>query len=298
MRPVLFSMPGNDGFASQLRSILTAEIGDMQMHHFPDKESCPRFMTAVDGRNVVLVCALDRPDGKIMELYLAASVARELGARSVGLVIPYLPYMRQDARFMEQEGVTASHVARLISSCCDWLVTVDPHLHRYRDLAEIYTVPSRVVHAAPELAKWIVANVALPVIIGPDAESEQWVAAVAAAAGCPHTVLHKKRRGDSEVEVSIPDVAEWSGRTPVLVDDIVSTARTMVAAVKQVKAAGMAPPVCIAVHPLFAGDGYIALQVAGVERIVSCNTIAHSSNRIDMAKPVAAAVVDFLGERG
>jgi ribose-phosphate pyrophosphokinase len=290
-------MPGNDGFASQLRSFLPAENGDMQMHHFPDGESCPRFMTAVAGRDVVLACALDRPDARIMELYLAACVARELGARSVGLVIPYLPYMRQDARFMEQEGVTSSHFARLISSCCDWLVTVDPHLHRYRDLGEIYTIPSRVVHAAPALAKWIAENVQLPVIIGPDAESKQWVAAAADAVGCPHTVLHKKRRGDREVEVSIPDVMDWGGKTPVLVDDIVSTARTMVAAVKQINAAGMAPPVCIAVHPLFAGDGYIALQVAGVDRIASCNTIAHSSNRIDVAKLVAIAVGDLLGAR-
>lgn len=297
MKPVFFTMPGNDGFASQLRSYLPAENGVMEMHHFPDGESCPRFMTSVAGRDVVLACALERPDRKIMELYLAGCVARELGARSVGFVIPYLPYMRQDARFMDEEGVTSAHFARLISSCCDWLVTVEPHLHRYRELAEIYSIPSRVVHAAPELAKWITGNVKLPVIIGPDAESEQWVAAVADAVGCPYTVLQKKRHGDREVEVSIPHVEDWEGKTPVLMDDIVSTARTMVAAVKQINAAGMAPPVCIAVHPLFAGDGYIALQVAGVDHIVSCNTILHSSNRIDMARPTAVAVTDLLRSR-
>src|SRR3546814_3448530 len=61
------------------------------------------------------------------------------------------------------------------SDLLDWLVTVDPHLHRYHELSEIYRIPTQVVHAAPFLASWIKRNVARPLIIGPDLESEQWV---------------------------------------------------------------------------------------------------------------------------
>lgn len=57
-------------------------------------------------------------------LYLAASVAHELGAIRVGFVAPCLAYMRQDARFHSGEGITAKHFARLLSSAVDWLVTV------------------------------------------------------------------------------------------------------------------------------------------------------------------------------
>lgn len=296
MNPILFTMPGNEEFGAQLRQFLPCESGEMQVRHFPDQESCPRFLTPVAGRDVIFACALDSPDAKVLSLYLAACVARELGARSVGLVIPYLPYMRQDARFKEGEGVTSQHFARFLSSCCNWLVTVDPHLHRHHALSDIYPIATRVVHAAPEIAKWIAANVTNPVIFGPDAESEQWVAEVADAADCPYTVLNKIRRGDADVEVSIPDAAFWVGMTPVLVDDIVSTARTMIAATYQIELAGMAPPVCIAVHPLFVGDAFAALHAGGVERIVSCNTVAHATNRINLCQPIAAAIGEILAE--
>lgn len=293
---MLFAMPGNEKLVAQLRPFLSCEIGDLQLHRFPDGECCPRLMTEVAGRDVIFADTLDRPDGKILPLYLAASVARELGARSVGLVIPYLPYMRQDARFKIGEGITSVHFARLVSSCCDWFVTVDPHLHRHHDLSEIYAVPSRLVHAAPALAKWITGNVKHPLLLGPDEESRQWVAEVADAVRCPYSVLQKTRSGDRDVEVSCPDFSAWAGRTPVLIDDIVSTARTMIAAARQILAAGMALPVCIVVHPIFAGDACAALHAAGVDRIVSCNTIGHPTNQIDVCEPIAIAVGELLGQ--
>lgn len=297
MQPLLFSMPGNERLVAQLLPLLPCEAGDMQIHRFPDGESCPRLLTPVTARDVVFACALDRPDEKIIALYFAACVARELGARSVGLIIPYLPYMRQDARFTAGEGITSAHFARIISSCCDWLVTVDPHLHRHHDLSDIYSIASKVAHAAPAIASWIAHNVRQPIIIGPDAESEQWAADVAGMVGCPYTVFQKTRSGDRAVAMTTPDMSAWSGLTPVLMDDIVSTARTMIAAIAQLKSAGMPPPVCIAVHPLFTVDAYAALQAAGVDRIVSCNTVEHASNRIDLCQPIALAVGDMLRQR-
>jgi ribose-phosphate pyrophosphokinase len=89
-----------------------------------------------------------------------------------------------------------------------------------------------VVHAAPLVSKWIKANVTNPLIIGPDSESEQWVAAVASDAHAPYSVLEKVRRGDRDVEIRLKDLEQWKGRTPVLVDDIISTGRTMIEAVR------------------------------------------------------------------
>ncbi|WP_307719067.1 ribose-phosphate pyrophosphokinase-like domain-containing protein [Massilia glaciei] len=152
-KPLLCAMPGATDFGAALGRALASEPGALHVHQFPDGESNPVFRTPVAGRDVVIACALERPDDKIMALYLSASIARELGARSVGLVIPYLPYMRQDAHFEPGDGITSAHFARLLSSCCDWLVTVDPHLHRHHALSDIYGVDTRVVRAAPALAK-------------------------------------------------------------------------------------------------------------------------------------------------
>lgn len=294
MSPLLFALPGNEAMLSALCRECGWEAGSWIVRAFPDGETHVRFLSEVAGREVVLVCSLDRPDAKALRLYLAACVARELGAARIGLVLPYLAYMRQDARFHPGEGITAGHFARLLSGIGDWMVTVDPHLHRIPSLDRIYAIPTRVAPAAPAIARWIAAQVADPVLIGPDEESEQWVAGVAAAVGCPYTTLRKERRGDREVSVSAPELAQWRARTPVLVDDIASTAKTMIAAAARIREAGMAPPVCIAVHALFAEATYEELQAAGVAAVVATDTVAHPSAAIGMAAAIGAAASALL----
>lgn len=294
MMPVLFSLPGNDAAGERLARAIGCEVGRIESRRFPDGESYIRLLSVVEGRDVMFICTLREPDDKIVQLYLAASIARELGARSVGLIAPYLAYMRQDSKFKSGEGQTSAHIARLISSCCDWLVTVDPHLHRHNNLSEIYTIPTRVVQSATSIATWIRANIPDPVIIGPDAESEQWAAKVAAAVGCQHAILQKTRYGDREVEVSIPDTSGWDGATPVVVDDIASSGKTMLAAVLHLRKTNLPAPVCVAVHGVFAGSACQELTDAGVARIVSCNTITHESNEIDVSDAIAVAVAEML----
>ena len=292
-RPVLLALPGNEDRAQALARLTGTTSVSVEVRRFPDEESYVRLPGDIGGRDVVLVCTLDRPDAKLLPVLFAAATARELGARRVGLVAPYLAYMRQDRRFHPGEAVTARVVARLLSGAVDWLVTVDPHLHRIHDLAEIYSVPTTVVHAAPTVARWIAREVPHAVLVGPDEESAQWVRAIADQAGVPVLVLEKVRRGDREVSVSVPDVARWRGHTPVLVDDIISTARTMTATIIRLRDAGMAPPVCVGVHAIFAGDAADALAAAGAARVVTCDTVTHPTNGISLGPAIAEAVAGY-----
>ena len=220
---------------------------------------------------------------------------RDLGARRIVLAAPYLGYMRQDQVFHEGEGVTARHFARLLSSVADGLVTVDPHLHRIHDLSEVYAIPTRAVPSAPAVAAWIAANVDAPVVVGPDAESEQWASDVARRAGCPFVLSQKTRQGDRSVEVTVPNLTSWRDRTPVLIDDIISTAKTMIAAVRHVRETAPRSPVCIGVHAIFAEGSYEELLAAGPARIVTCNTIPHETNAIDVRPAIAHAVLELIG---
>ena len=291
MKPLVYAFPGEERTASALARELDAEPGELQLRRFPDGEDHLRLITPPEGRDVTLVCGLDRPDEKSLPVYFAASTARELGATRVGLVAPYLGYMRQDARFQPGEAVTSVHFARWLSQFLDWMVTVDPHLHRHPSLDCIYSIPTAVAPAAPAIARWIRAHVPDALVIGPDAESAQWAAQIAAAADCPFIVSQKQRHGDRDVDVRLPEVGAWRDRTPVLIDDIVSTARTMCAAIARVREAGMAkPPCCIGVHALFAGDAYGALKAAGAGSIVTCNTVQHPSNAIDVTPQIAQAM--------
>ena len=295
MTALIIALPGNEALGCSLADRLGAELGKAVFHQFPDGETHIQLLTPVEGRSIALVDTLAKPNDKIMPLLFAAAAAKDLGAKHVGLVTPYLAYMRQDKRFNPGDGITSTYFAKLLSQWVDWLVTVDPHLHRRSSLDEIYSIPSTVVQAAPSIAAWIKRNVEKPVLVGPDEESKQWVSKVAGLADAPYLVLTKIRYSDSQVEVSSPDIERWSDRTPVLVDDIISTARTMIETVKGLDKTGLPAPVCIGVHAVFAGTAYEDLLASGASDVVTCNTIPHSSNGIDLAGPVAEATKAFLG---
>ena len=296
MSLALCVLPGNEAFAAKLREELRCAQVGLEVRRFPDGESYVRFRDSPAGHELAHVCSLNDPDAKAQALLFAAGTARELGAASVGLVAPYLGYMRQDRRFRDGEAVTSALFAAQLSAAFDWLVTVDAHLHRRRSLSEIYSIPARDVGAAGGVADWIRGNVERPLVVGPDSESERWAAAVAAGAGAPHVALKKIRSGDRDVRIEAPGLEAWRGRNPVLVDDIISTARTMAAAARLLTGQGFAPPDCIGVHGVFAGDALELLRAAGVRRIVTTNTIAHETNAIDVGAPVARAVGAMLSQ--
>jgi ribose-phosphate pyrophosphokinase len=298
VRPLLFSLDASTPLAESLVRSIELEPGKLERRQFPDGESYVRLLTPVTGRNVALLCALDRPDAKMLPLLFAADAAHSQGAASVGLVAPYLAYMRQDKAFKPGEAVTSLTCARLLSERFDWLVTVDPHLHRYPSLASLYSVPAIAASAVAPIAQWIRNHIAVPFLIGPDVESAQWVQEIASLADAPFTVFHKQRRGDRDVSIEDTEAPIPPGAVPVIVDDIASSARTMAEAVRLLKRRTEHAPVCIAVHALFAGDAYRKLLDAGPAAIVSTNTVSHPTNTVDVAEPIAAAIRAALAAEG
>ena len=288
--PEVHAFPGHEALAGTIASALGTRLLPVVVDRFPDGEARVRLADSRSRRSAILVCSLEHADQKILPLTFAAGALHAAGAPRVGLVAPYLAYMRQDKAFREGEAVSVVHFARLLSESVDWLVTVEPHLHRIASLDAIYSIPARVVHVSDAIAAWVARHVADGIIVGPDAESRQWARAVASAAGLPFVILDKRRLSSDRVEVSVPDIEHWRDRTPILVDDVIATGHTMLETVRHLRYAGARPPVCVAVHALFAGDAYAALLAAGVARVVTTTTIAHESNAIDVSDAIAAAV--------
>lgn len=293
MKRLIFELSAAPGLAGALAEYIGCDIGELSRRHFPDGESFLRFETPVEGRDVILLCSLDWPDSKVLPLLFAAAAAREQGARTVGLVAPYLAYMRQDKAFHPGEAVTSVTFASLLSERFDWMVTLDPHLHRYPALSAIYSVPAVAATATEAIGEWLRDNVDRPVIIGPDEESRQWVERIGGLAEARWTVLRKVRSGDYSVSINSTALEHISGGTPVIVDDIASSARTMIETVRLLREHRLQPPVCVAVHAIFAGDSHRRLLDAGAACVVSTNAVAHETNAIDIAAPMAK-VVDSL----
>ena len=289
---LLFALPGNQVFGERLAVATNAELGELSMRDFPDCETYVRLETDPAGRAVTLVATLARPNEKLAPLLLVAGASRQLGAASVGLVAPYLAYMRQDAAFHPGEAVSAKILANVLSSSVDWLVTVDPHLHRIEQLSDIYRVPAAAAHAGEAIGAWIREEVSRPFIVGPDSESRPWASAIANACGAPFVILEKVRRGDEDVRVAPADLSRLTRHTPVIVDDIISSGRTMVAALELLSRhdASLPRPICVAVHALFHPGVYDLLRASGAARIVTTNTVPHVSNCIDIVPTVAATL--------
>lgn len=270
-----------------------AREGHFELRHFPDGETYVRVSDAVIPREAWILCDLSRPDPKILPLLFLASTLKKQGAETVGLIAPYLAYMRQDKAFAVGEAVTSRTFADFISHMLDRLITIDPHLHRIHDLSEIYSIPTRVLHAAQLLAPWIVSHVKTPLLIGPDSESAQWVSLVAQElGGAPWVVLEKIRHGDRDVRIAVPDLSRYRNHTPVLIDDIISTGHTLLEALRQLQAQSLPHPVCLGVHGVFAGDAYEKLS--GCAQVVTCNTIPHPSNAIDVSSLLAEGLRSWL----
>lgn len=281
MKPIVFALPGNESFATNLAKSMNADVGETLIRHFPDGETYVRVITNVLDRDTVLVCTLDQPDDKLLPLYFLAQTLKSLGAKCTYLIAPYLAYMRQDKAFHRGEGITSTYFAKLISGFADKLFTVDPHLHRRKSMSEIYDVPCQVLHASGLISAYIRQHIRNPLLIGPDEESRQWVSEVAGSANAPFLILQKVRDGDEQVRVSVPKLGNYKDHTPVLIDDIISTARTMIETLSHLKTAKMRPAVCVGVHAVFAGQAHKNLLEAGAAQVITCNSIPHVTNGID-----------------
>lgn len=291
-KTILFAYPDNTILAHALANELSVEMGEMMLREFPDGESYVRIDSDVKDKTALLICSLDHPNSKLLPLLFMARTIKELGAKNVVLISPYLPYMRQDKRFHSGEAITSILFAELMSTWLDCLITIDPHLHRIQTLSDIYTIPDIVtLHATSIIADWIVHHVESPVLIGPDEESRQWVAEIAGFANAPFVIGEKKRMGDAQVILSLPDIKNTE-HTPILVDDIISSGASMLEAINQLRSRGHKKPICIGVHALFNTETEHKLLLAGAEKMITCNTIQHTTNQIDITSLIAKSIVE------
>ena len=286
---MLLAFEEESDFAARLAAALGLPLALVQQHRFPDGETRLRLPPALPPRTVLLR-GLQQPNEKLALLLLAAAGARELGARHLTLVSPYLAYMRQDMAFTPGEVVSQRHLGRLLAAAFDALITVDPHLHRVATLDEV--VPGRrgvALSAAPLLGALVARQVSGALLLAPDEEAEQWARAAATAHGLDHAVCRKQRHGDREVEVALPD-ADVAGRAVVLMDDVASTGRTLIAAARGALARGAATVDVAVTHALFVGEALADVHAAGVRQVWSSDSVPHASNAVSVVPLIAAAI--------
>jgi ribose-phosphate pyrophosphokinase len=286
---LLIGFPEYREQAQRLASAAGIAYADALIHHFPDGESRLRLPESLP-EHIVLCRTLDHPNSKLLELVLAAATARDLGAKHITLVAPYLCYMRQDMAFQAGEAVSQRIVGTLLSQWIDALITVDAHLHRVHQLEQAVPVmPAINLAATSVISDFLEKQVDNPMLVGPDEESGQWVAAIARDSRLDYCVARKQRLGDQRVRVSLPD-ADYHDRHIVLVDDVASTGHTLEEAARELERFQPASISVLVTHALFVGDAQQRLHRAGISQIWSTDAIPHGSNALHLEQLIAEAL--------
>lgn len=292
MKYLVYALPGNDDFADLIARRGRWERRALTVHCFPDEEVLVTVDEPDRDAPALLVCTLDHPNPKVVPLLMAAATLRGLGAQHIILVAPYLAYMRQDKRFHKGEAVSSEVFGQLLARYVDGLVTIDPHLHRHARLQDIGLDNGVVAPAAPAVAAWIRSHIPRPLIVGPDEESRPWVAQVGQLTEAPTLMARKTRHDDTHVSITFPTIDEtWLQRTPVVLDDVISSGHTMGDCVVQLAALGLPPAICIAVHDVSAPEIRQRMRDAGASRFVSTNSIAGRHAEIDVSGCVVNAIL-------
>jgi ribose-phosphate pyrophosphokinase len=299
MAIVIFSGGANQPLAEAIAAGVGVPLGQRILARFPDSELHVEIQQSVRGHDVYLIQSTSPPvDAHLMELLFLADACHRAGAGRITAIVPYFGYARQDRRGKGREPVGARITSDLFASArIARAVAVDLHTP---ELEGFMSIPLEHLTAIPTLVKAVAPLLGADcVVVSPDLGGVKLAERYALALGRPLAVVHKTRLSGREVEVHgiVGDVA---GRTPVIVDDMVSTAGTVAAAVRALIDAGAVPPaLVVATHGLLVGEAVERLSSAPIRRLVfsdSVSAAAHLSLPIEVAgiAPLLAEAIKRL----
>lgn len=252
---------------------------------FPDGERHVELREKVRGRSVALVYSLVAPVGEaLVELALVADACRRDGAKELIGVLPYFAYARQDRR-TAGEPLGGQVLATLVNACgFSRVIGVDLHSESAQGW---FSGLFEHVSAAPLLIE-AVRPVLLPgsVVVSPDLGGAKRAARISRALGLPLAVIHKTRTSAEAVEVHRV-LGEVRGCNVLIVDDMISTAGTIVSAVAALRGQGCAADVSVAAtHALLVGDAVKRLAGAGIRRLIHSDSVPLAKHELPFRRDV------------
>lgn len=277
--------PASVDLASKISEKLGSELVVPEIKVFPDGESKIRIPDVAD--TCVIVQSTYPPvDTHLVQALMMAKRCRDGGAE-VCMVIPYLAYARQDRPFIEGESVTISLIAKLFAAAgAQHVMTVEIH----SQLGMSYFAPLGIenVSSTRLLADHArTMNLNKPIAISPDAGGADRVKEFAHHLKCDTFTLKKSRdRATGEVKIEEPDL-DCRGRDALLVDDMISSGGSIMAAAKVLRKKGASKVYALCAHALLLDDAPKKIAEAGVDGIVGTNSIPNEYAKVDLSPAIA-----------
>lgn len=273
MKPIVFTGRSLPDLGARLAKVLHIEPGRRLIEDFADGEIRVEVKERLEGRTVCLLQSTGAPaDRNLLELLLLADACRRRGARHIIAIIPYFGYARQDRRVKGEEPVGARLVTDLLACRCDRIVAFDLHTAAIEGFASI---PLLHLSAVPLLAEAFREHRRPDhVLVAPDAGAVKLAQRYGERLQLPVAYVEKMRTSDREVAVQAV-TGKVRDCCPVLVDDMISTGGTMVAAARALLEAGARPEISILVsHCLLVGEATSRLEKLPLRRLVTTDSIA------------------------
>jgi ribose-phosphate pyrophosphokinase len=269
----LFTGTSNPTLAAAIAARLGVTLGRAEVSRFPDGELRVELHETVRGHDVYLVQPTSPPaEEHLFVLLLLADACKRAGAQSLTAVVPYFGYARQDRRAQGRQPVAARLVADMLGTAgFGRVVALDLH---NRAMEGLFPVPLEHVSAVPALVAAVKEGIPEDgVVVASDLGAAKLAETYSRLLGLPTALVHKKRVSGAEVQVR--DITgDVAGRAPILVDDMISTGGTLVAAARCLLDAGARPALTlVATHGLLVGDAVERLAALPLTRVVLTDSV-------------------------
>ncbi len=293
---IVLGLTATNGIDRELAELLKAKHIVVEHKIFPDGESYIRIPEGIEHEHVVIVQSTYKPQDKhLIELLLTIEAAKDLGAQAITVIVPYLAYARQDKRFRTGEAISIKTVLRSIRCAgADVLLTVEIHKEH---VLTYFTGTAINVSAMDALAEYFKDKVDNPLILAPDIGALPRAKRFAKIIGGDYDYLEKTRdRITGEVKVK-PKNISVKGRIVIIVDDIISTGKTMALAAKQALEHGAKEVYAACAHALFVDNAFERLMSAGIKEVIATNTVPVPDGvvSVSIAPYIAKTISELYG---
>lgn len=279
MSKLIISFSDTKELAGKVAKKINAKYETINLEKFPDGEIKMDLKTNPKGKTVVLVSSMAlSPNEKIIETILAGGILKDYGAKKIILVATYFPYLRQDIHFYKYDSFSSKYITNMFSFF-DKIITIDPHLHRIKDMKK-WGKNFTHITANELVAEYIKKNFKKDfTVLGPDGESSQWDRPIAKVLKKSVIVLKKHRYSSKKIKVH-QEGDQKVEKNVILVDDIISTGKTLAGAIQLAKKQGGKKFFCIAIHGPLTKEA--AELISKHAKLITTNTIPTKYSKIDV----------------
>jgi ribose-phosphate pyrophosphokinase len=287
---LLVSGPASPMLARRVADAMKTKTMQLEHKVFPDGETYIRLAESVEGECVAVIQSCYPPQNKnLVDLLFILDAAREMGAKKVAAVVPYFAYARQDDRYRSGEAVSAKTSARLIEAAgATHFLTIDVPSNKALQFFTIHSDNLTCMNLMGEYLKrrglW------RPYVLAPDDGAIPLAETVSAALQAEYAWFEKSRdKITGAVSTSGKDV-DLKGRDTVIVDDVISTGKTIANASQIAKKQGAERVIAACAHRILTGEAENTLKAAGVEETIGTDSIETRPQQVSIAPVIAEAL--------